>query len=74
LLDLKEWQTLIYSIFASSVAIAWWYGKKEQKRYQINSKKFYKLYDQTLELIDKLEKDGIITEDDLIIKQSQEHV
>ena len=34
LLDLKEWQTIIYGLFATSIAIAYWYGKKEQKKYQ----------------------------------------
>jgi len=74
LLDLKEWQTLIYSIFASSVAIAYWYGKKEQKRYQINSKIFYELYDETLKMIENLEQKGAIKKSDLIITECEEHI
>ena len=74
LLDLKEWQTLIYSIFASSVAVAYWYGKKEQKKYKNGSEEFYKLYDETLLLIDTLEKKGIIKKENLIIKECEEHV
>ena len=74
LLDLKEWQTLIYSIFASSVAVAYWYGKKEQKKYKLNSEIFYKLYDDTLELIKKLENDGYLKKEDLIIKECEEHI
>jgi hypothetical protein len=74
LLDLKDWQTLIYSIFASSVAVAYWYGKKEQKKYQKNSAIFYKLYDETLGLIDKLEEQNIIKKDDLTITECEEHI
>jgi len=74
LLDLKEWQTLIYSIFASSIAVAYWYGKKEQKKYKINNEKFQKLYDETLVLIDELENDGIIKKEDLVIKDCEEHI
>ena len=74
LLDLKEWQSLIYSVFASSVAIAYWYGKKEQKKFQKYSQEFYKLYDETLLLIDQLENDNIIKKDDLIIKECEDHI
>ena len=74
LLDLKEWQIPIYTFFASSVALAYWYGKKEQKKYQKNSKIFYKLYDETLKLLDDLEDKGIIKKEDLIIKECEEHV
>jgi len=74
LLDLKEWQTLIYGIFASTVAIAYWYGKKEQKKYQVNSKIFFNLYDETLMLLEKLELANILNKNDLIIKECEEHV
>ena len=74
LLDLKEWQILIYSIFASSVAIAWWYAKKEQKKYLINSKIFEKEYMETLTLIGDLEDKGIIKKSDLIIESCDEHI
>ena len=74
LLDLKEWQTLIYTFFATSIAAAYWYGKKEQKKYQINSKIFYKLYDETLKLLDQLEQKSAIKKEDLIIKECEEHV
>ncbi len=74
LLDLKEWQILIYSIFASSIAIAWWYAKKEQKRYAKNSLIFEEKYQQTLKMIDNLESVGCIKKSDLIIKECQEHV
>jgi hypothetical protein len=74
LLNLKEWQVLIYSIFASSIAVAWWYGKKEQKKYAKNTKIFYKKYDETLMLIDELEREGCIDKSDLIIKECEEHV
>lgn len=74
LLDLKEWQILIYSIFASSIAVAWWYAKKEQKKYALNSEIFYKKYDETLEMIAKLEEKGCIKKSDLIIEECEEHV
>jgi hypothetical protein len=74
LLDLKEWQILIYSIFASSIAVAWWYAKKEQKKYALNSKIFKEKYAQTVEMIDKLEEKGCIKKSDLIIATCEEHV
>jgi hypothetical protein len=74
LLDLKEWQWWIYSFFALSIAIAWIYGKKEQKKYAINNEKFQKLYDKTLQLLDEIEEMGCIKKDDLIIKECEDHV
>jgi len=74
LLDLKEWQILIYSIFASSILVAWWYAKKEQKKYALNSKIFEEKYAQTLIMIDKLEEQGCIKKSDLIIATCEEHV
>jgi len=74
LLDLKEWQILIYSIFASSIAVAWWYAKKEQKKYALNSEIFEEKYTQTLIMIDKLEEQGCIKKSDLIIATCEEHV
>ncbi len=74
LLDLKEWQILIYSIFASSIAIAWWYAKKEQKKYAKNSLIFEEKYEQTLEMIDRLERNGCISKSDLVIAECEEHV
>ena len=74
LLNLKEWQILIYSLFASSIALAYWYAKKEQKKYAINSKIFEDKYTQTVEMIDKFEKKGCIKKSDLIIASCEEHV
>ena len=74
LLDLKEWQWWIYSFFAMSIVLAWIYAKKEQKKYATNSKIYYKMYDETLQLIDELEEQGCIKKDDLIIKECEEHV
>ena len=74
LLDLKEWQMLIYSIFASSVLIAWWYAKREAKKFETNNEKFEKLYDETLKLIDEAEKKGCFKKDDFYIEKSDEHV
>ena len=74
LMDLKEWQILIYSLFASSIAVAYWYAKKEQKKYAINSKIFKEKYVQTVEMIDGLEQRGCIKKSDLIIASCDEHV
>jgi len=74
LLDLKEWQMLIYSIFASSIIFAWWYAKKEQKKYAENSKIFEEKYEETLKMIDQLEEKGYMKKEDLIIVECEEHV
>ena len=74
LLDLKEWQILIYSIFASSIAVAWWYAKREQKKYARNSKIFYQKYEDTVKMIEELETQGCIKKSDLIIATCEEHV
>ena len=74
LLDLKEWQILIYSIFASSIAVAWWYAKKEQKKYAVNSKIYEEKYAQTVKMIDRLQEKGCIKKSDLIIATCEEHV
>ena len=74
LMDLKEWQILIYSLFASSIAIAYWYAKKEQKKYAVNRKIFEEKYTQTVEMIDRLEERGCIEKTDLIITSCEEHV
>ncbi len=74
LLDLKEWQLAIYAFFASSVAVAYWYGKKEQKKYQKNSKIFYQLYDETLQILDELEANQVVKKEDLIVKECDEHI
>lgn len=72
LLDLKEWQWLIYGVFASSVGIAWWYAKKEQKKFKKYKKEFLSEYQNTLKLIDELESKGAINKKDLIIKECED--
>jgi len=74
LLDLKEWQMLIYSVFASSVAIAWWYAKREQKKFEKNSIIYEHEYQNALKLIAELEEMGCVKKSDLIIKECEEHV
>ena len=74
LMDLKEWQILIYSLFASSIAVAYWYAKKEQKKYAHYKKIFYEKYEHTLKLIEQLEEKGCIKKSDLIIETGEEHV
>ncbi len=74
LLDLKEWQWWIYSLFAASIAVAWIYANKEKKKYAQNSKIFEKMYEETLKMIDELEESGCIKKSDLIIKECEEHV
>ena len=74
LLDLKEWQWWIYSLFASSILAAYLYAKKEQKKYATNSEIYYKKYDDTLKLISDLEEKACIKKEDLIIQECEEHV
>ena len=74
LLDLKAWQWWIYSLFASSVVVAWFYAKKERKKYAINAKCFEEEYTQTQQLISELEAEGCIQKDNLIIQTCEEHV
>jgi len=74
LMDLKEWQILIYSVFASSIFFAWRYAKKERKKYEENNIIFEKKYLKTLSRIEVLEDEGCITKSDLIIRECEEHV
>ena len=74
LLDLKEWQLLIYGIFATSIAIAWWYAKREQKKYKENSEIFEEKYKETQKLLKELEEDGCLNKEKLIIKSCDEHI
>jgi len=74
LLDLKAWQWWIYSFFAMSIVVAWWYAKKEQKKYARNSAIFEKKYEETLKMIEALEAQGCLKKSDLIIKECEEHV
>jgi len=74
LLDLGEWQWWIYAFFSLSILVAWWYAKKEQKKYQVNSAKYKALYDETLGLIEALEKEGHINKEALYIGESDEHI
>jgi hypothetical protein len=74
LLDLKEWQMLIYSIFISSIIIAWWYAKREKKKYDKNKIIFEQKYIETQKLISELENRGCIKKSDLIITECEEHV
>jgi len=74
LLDLGEWQWWIYAFFSLSIVAAWWYAKKQQKKYQVNSARYNRLYDETLKLIDELEKEGYINKSELYIDESDEHI
>jgi hypothetical protein len=74
LLDLGTWQWWIYAFFSLSIVGAWWYAKKQQKKYQINSTKYKKLYEETLKRIDDLTKEGYIKKKELYIDESDEHI
>ena len=74
LLDLGEWQWWIYAFFSLSIVAAWWYAKKQQKKYQVNSAKYKALYEETLALIEALEKEGCVKKEDLYIEESDEHI
>jgi len=74
LLNLKEWQWLIYGIFLSSIFIAWWYAKKVKKLYIVNNKIFEKEYQETLDMIAELEEQNCIKKEDLWVLENDEHV
>jgi len=74
LLNLKEYQWWIYGVFALSIAAAWWYAKREQKKYERENLRFEKLYDETLGLLEDLEKRGCVKKSALWIMESDEHV
>ena len=74
LLDLKEWQWWIYALFASSVAYAYYYGKKKSKIYDKNKKIYDEKYINTQRLLQELEDSGCINKIDLMIDESEEHV
>ena len=74
LLDLGEWQWWIYAFFSLSIVGAWWYAKKQQKKYQINGARYEELYEETLKLIEVLEKEGHIKKKELYIDESDEHI
>jgi len=74
LLSLKAWQWYIYGVFMLSIVAAWFYAKKEKKKYELNSAIFNKLYDETLLLLDRIEEQGCIKKDALVIEKSDDHV
>jgi hypothetical protein len=74
LLDLKEWQWWIYSVFASSIVFEWLYANKERKIYAQNNEIFEKKYEDTLKMIATLEEKGAMKKSDLIIEECEEHV
>ena len=74
LLDLAKWQWWIYAFFSLSILGAWWYAKKEEKKYKINSAKYHKLYEETIKEIEALEKEGHIKKKELYIEESDEHI
>jgi len=74
LLNLKEWQWWIYGLFASSVAIAYWYGKKQSRLYATNKEKYDAMYKETQKLLEELEENACILKSDLMIEECEEHV
>ncbi len=74
LLNLKEWQWWIYGVFASTVAVAYWYGKKQSRLYSKNKKLYDVLYRDTLGLIEALEEEACIKKSELLIEECEEHV
>lgn len=74
LLDLAEWQWWIYAFFSLSIVAAWWYAKKQKKKYEVNSAKYKALYEETLALIEALEKEGYVQKENLYIDESDEHI
>jgi hypothetical protein len=67
LLDMKEWQWQIYSLFALSIVGAIVYSKKQSKLYLVRKNEFENVYEETLLLIEKLESQNILNRKDLLI-------
>lgn len=74
LLSLKDYQFLIYGLFLSSVVIAWWYAKKEKRKYERESSRYEILYNETLKILDELEESKCMQKEELYIKDSDEHI
>jgi len=74
LLDLKEWQWELYTLFGSSIGVAWWYAKKQQRLYANQNAIFERKYRETQEMIDALDAEGHIKAQDMIIEVCEEHV
>ena len=73
-LDLKAYQWYIYGFFALSILWAWLFAKKERKKYETNNARYEKLYEETLALIDTLEREGCVKKENLYIESSDEHI
>ncbi len=74
LLNLKSYQWYIYGLFALSIAAAWWYAKKMQRKYAEENARFQRLYDESLRLLEELEARGCVDKNTLWIHESDEHV
>ena len=74
LLNLKEWQWELYSLFGSSILFAWWYAKKQEKKFTKNKIIFERKYVETMKMIDDLDNEGFIDKRDLVIAECEEHV
>ena len=74
LLNLKAWQWYIYGMFALSIVVAWWYAKKEQRKYAHYTAEYERLYEKTLHQIAALEEKKCLRKADLIIEECEEHV
>ena len=74
LLDLGKWQWWIYAFFSLSIVAAWWYAKKQKKKYEVNNAKYKALYEETLALIEALEQEGHVKKENLYIDESDEHI
>jgi len=74
LLNLKAWQGYIYSLFGLSIAVAWWYAKKEQRKFARNRTLFEEKHTEILREIAQLEGRGCLKKMDWIIKECDDHV
>jgi len=54
--------------------VAWWYAKKEKKKYDIMNKQFKKKYKESLEILKNLEQKGCIKKENLWIMTSEDHI
>jgi hypothetical protein len=74
LMDLKAYQWYIYTLFAASILLAWWYANKQRRKYAKNNRLYQETYKQTQDLIASLEKEGCLNKEMLYIHESDEHI
>lgn len=74
LLDMKNWQLEIYTLFLASIAWAYWYSKKQKALYVRKKEEFETRYEEALLILSELEDGGVVKKDDLWISEYDGHI